>query len=65
MNRLREPVEAMYVDEELSVCPHCDTRTHIDAPTYYATGTKYENCPGCGQRFLVIEEEDDFDRTND
>ncbi len=64
-SRIDAPVEGIYVDEDLTTCLFCDTRTLPDeftgqaaAPGYQRVG-RAEICPHCGQRYAVVDEQDD------
>lgn len=64
-SRRDQPVEGIYVDEDLTTCLFCDTRTVPDefsdqagAPGYQRV-QRAEVCPHCGQRYAVMDEQDD------
>lgn len=52
------PLEVVLVEEELTVCPHCDSRTVPDA----SLRERHDICPHCEQRFLI---EDYYDEGDD
>lgn len=55
--RAREPVQHIEVGENPTECIYDGTRTLMDWRTYYATGTRYETCPKCGQKYHVEDED--------
>lgn len=62
-SRAQEPLQHIEVGENPTVCIYCDTRTLLDDSEIDFTLMRLrafpvrENCPHCGQRYLVEPEE--------
>lgn len=60
-SRLLEPIVDVEVGEEMHHCGYCGTRTILDDAAYYAGGSRHHDCPHCGQKYSVTDEEDEYD----
>lgn len=49
------PLEVVLVDEELTVCHYCDTRTVPDP----GLRERHDICPHCKQHYLIEDYADD------
>lgn len=49
------PVQTIYVDEELTRCRSCGTRTELLAMLAHA---RRESCPRCGQQYDVVDDDE-------
>lgn len=64
-SRAKEPIQCIEVGENPTVCIYCDTRTLLDPieadlwDSHKPDDPVRENCPHCGQRYLVEPEEEE------
>lgn len=60
--RAHEPIQCIEVGEDPTTCIYCGTRTELDAieadfwDSRRPDAPVRENCPHCGQRYLVEDE---------
>lgn len=64
-SRAKEPIQCIEVGENPTACIYCDTRTLLDdievdfGLMRRGMFPVRENCPHCGQRYLVEPEEEE------
>lgn len=51
-----QPVTAIYVGKESTVCPSCCTR--IELLAMCVNNVRREGCPKCGQQYDVVDDDE-------